>query len=43
MTYLNQFHRSALGTLATESDDFFRFLLYLCNVIDDFACLDLQH
>ena len=23
--------------------DFLRFLLYLCHVIDDFACLDLQH
>ena len=21
----------------------FRFLLYLCHVIDDFACLDLQY
>ena len=21
----------------------FAFLLYLCHVIDDFACLDLQH
>ena len=27
----------------TKSADFLRFLLYLCHVIDDFACLDLQH
>ena len=26
-----------------KSADFFRFMLYLCHVIDDFACLDLQH
>jgi len=25
---------------SVKSADFFRFLLYLCNVIDDFACLD---
>jgi|GEM_PF-4928143 len=28
---------------SAKSADFFRFLLYLCHVIDDFACLDLQH
>ena len=28
---------------STKSADFFRFLLYLCHVIDDFACLDLRH
>ena len=28
---------------STKSGDFLRFLLYLCHVIDDFACLDLQH
>ena len=28
---------------STKSADFLRFLLYLCLVIDDFACLDLQH
>ena len=26
---------------SAKSADFFR--LYLCHVIDDFACLDLQH
>ena len=28
---------------STKSGDYLRFLLYLCHVIDDFACLDLQH
>ena len=28
---------------SAKSADFLRFLLYLCHVIDDFACLDLQH
>ena len=28
---------------SAKSSDFLRFLLYLCYVIDDFACLDLQH
>ena len=28
---------------SAKSADFLRFLLYLCRVIDDFACLDLQH
>ena len=28
---------------STKSGDFLIFLLYLCHVIDDFACLDLQH
>ena len=28
---------------SAKSSDFLRFLLYLCHVIDDFACLDLQH
>ena len=27
---------------SANSADFLRFLLYLCHVIDDFACLDLQ-
>ena len=28
---------------SAKSGDSLRFLLYLCHVIDDFACLDLQH
>ena len=28
---------------SAKSADFLRFMLYLCHVIDDFACLDLQH
>ena len=28
---------------SAKSADFLRLLLYLCHVIDDFACLDLQH
>ena len=28
---------------STKSGDFLRFYLYFCYVIDDFACLDLQH
>ena len=28
---------------SAKSGDFLRFLLYLCHVIDDFACLVLQH
>ena len=28
---------------STKSGDFLRFFSYLCHVIDDFACLDLQH
>ena len=28
---------------SAKSADFLRFLLYLCHVIDDFACLELQH
>ena len=28
---------------STKSGDFLRFFAYLCHVIDDFACLDLQH
>jgi len=28
---------------SAKSADFLRFLLYLYHVIDDFACLDLQH
>jgi len=28
---------------SAKSADFLRFLLYLCHVIDDFDCLDLQH
>ena len=28
---------------SAKSADFLRFYLYLCHVIDDFACLDLQH
>ena len=28
---------------STKSGDFLRFLFYLCRVIDDFACLELQH
>ena len=28
---------------SAKSADFFRFYAYLCHVIDDFACLDLQH
>ena len=28
---------------STKSCDFLRFFTYLCHVIDDFACLDLQH
>ena len=26
-----------------KSGDFLRFYAYLCHVIDDFACLELQH
>ena len=36
-----------LGSLgekySAKSGDFLRFYAYLCHVIDDFACLDLQH
>ena len=28
---------------STKSGDFLRFFAYFCPVIDDFACLDLQH
>ena len=28
---------------SAKSGDFLRFYAYLCHVIDDFACLDLQH
>ena len=28
---------------SAKSADSLRFLLYLCHVIDDYACLDLQH
>ena len=28
---------------STKGGDLLRFLLYLCHVIDDFACLELQH
>ena len=28
---------------SSKSADFLRFYLYLCHVIDDFACLDSQH
>ena len=28
---------------STKSGDFLRFFAYFCHVIDDFACLDLQH
>jgi len=28
---------------SAKSGDFLRFLLYLCHVMDDFACFDLQH
>ena len=28
---------------STKGGDLLRFLLYLCHVIDDFACLVLQH
>ena len=28
---------------SAKNDDFLRFYAYLCHVIDDFACLDLQH
>ena len=28
---------------STKSGDFLRFFAYLCHVINDFACLDLQH
>ena len=28
---------------SAKSGDFLRFFAYLCHVIDDFACLDLQH
>jgi len=28
---------------SAKDGDLLRFLLYLCHVIDDFACLDLQH
>ena len=28
---------------SAKSADFLRFYAYLCHVIDDFACLDLQH
>ena len=28
---------------STKSGDFLRFYAYFCHVIDDFACLDLQH
>ena len=28
---------------STKSVDFLRFYFYFCHVIDDFACLDLQH
>ena len=28
---------------STKSGDFLRFFAYLWHVIDDFACLDLQH
>ena len=28
---------------STKSGDFLRFFAYLCHVIDDFACFDLQH
>ena len=28
---------------SSKRSDFLRFYLYLCHVIDDFACLELQH
>ena len=28
---------------SSKRSDFLRFYAYLCHVIDDFACLDLQH
>ena len=28
---------------STKNADYLRFLLYLCHVMCDFACLDLQH
>ena len=28
---------------SSKRSDFLRFFAYLCHVIDDFACLDLQH
>jgi hypothetical protein len=28
---------------SAKSGDFLRFFAYLCHVIDDFACLELQH
>ena len=28
---------------SAKSSDFLRLYLYFCHVIDDFACLDLQH
>ena len=32
-----------LGIGDCKRSDFLRFYLYLCHVIDDFACLELQH
>ena len=47
--YSKSSNRSEIATPHSQREnrpliyDFLRFLLYLCHVIDDFACLDLQH
>ena len=36
-------HADELEDNSTERGDFLRFYDYLCHVIDDFACFELQH
>ena len=35
--------KATLEALTSKRSDFLRFYLYLRHVIDDFACLELQH